>query len=320
VSIVSYGSGRADVRVASFGRVSAAAGHGSGSAGVRWRTLLSGLAVAAALGVAVGYLLWGRASGTDPFAIPPPTEPPGEYLYLDSARVATYLSQVEDGLTSNEALTLSRTDSVGGNVSAGGIGVQGTTQSQRSLQETVTPTDASLFYRFEARLRSHDWLHTVNATPRNFAEFKLALSSLDEGSFVLIHNCRLVLPAYAAAYRAFKQQVPTLPLTLDVAAPSGEKDFELLFPVAFSALANEPSLFSTRLTLVGKIIRQVDDAHPRYVDAETRASFDFDLAHAGSRLRRTPLTGSRSKLERAFSVAVTVNTPGAVILPIAIIK
>lgn len=293
---------------------------GSGSAGVGWRTLLSGLAVAAALGLVVGYLLWGRPSGSDPFAVPPPTEPPGEYLYLDSARVATYLSQVEDGLTSSEALTFSRTDSVGGNVSASGIGLQGTTQSQRSLQETVTPTGASLFYRFEARLHSHDWLHVLNATPRSFAEFRLALSSLDEGSFVLIHNCRLVLPAYAAAYRAFKQQAPSLPLTLDVAAPSGDKDFELLFPVAFSSLANEPSLCSTRLTVVGKIIRQVDAAHPRYIDAATRAAFDFDREHAGSRLRASPLPGPRSKLERAFSVAVTVNTPGAVVLPIAILK
>src|SRR6266851_9058606 len=118
------------------------------------RSLL--IVVAAALGVGIGYLVWGRGGGVDPFATPPPTEPPGEYLYLDSPRVATYLSQVEDGLKSNEVVSLSRTDSLGGSVTAGGIGVQGTTQSQRSLQETVTPTAASLFYTFEARLRAHD--------------------------------------------------------------------------------------------------------------------------------------------------------------------
>jgi hypothetical protein len=288
-----------------------------------WSVSLKSLAVivaVAALGVGLGYVIWGRGGGSDPFATPPPSEPPGEYLYLDSPRVATYLSQVEDGLTSNEKVSLSRTETLGGNVTAGGLGVQGTAQSQRSLEETVTPTAASLFYRFESRLRTHDWLRTLSATPTSFHDFSLGLTSLDEGSFVLIHNCRLVLPAYAAAYRAFKTRIPSLPLTLAVADPSGGKSLELLFPVSFSALANEPSLFSTRLTVLGKIIRQVDSLHPHYVDAVTRAAFDFDLEHGKKPVKQAIGKIPLPTLERKFSTAVTVDAPGAVILPIAIFK
>ncbi len=277
------------------------------------------LLAAVGVGALIGFVIWGRG-GNDPFATPPSTSPPGEYLYLDSPRVATYLSQVEDGLKSSEVLTLSNTNTVGANVSAAGVGLQGTTQSQRSLQETVTPTAASLFYRLEARLLSHDWLHTLNATPIDFRAFRVALASLDEGSFVLIHNCRLVLPAYGLTYPAFGKRIPSLPLTLAVQGPAGKESVELLFPVAFDLLANEPSLFSTRLTVLGKIIRQVDSAHPLYTDVETRAAYDFDLEHTKPARVRSVTDASVPSLERAFSDAVTVDTPGAVILPIAIFK
>lgn len=278
------------------------------------------VAVAVGVGFFAGYLFWGQGDGSDPFATPVSTEPPGEYLYLDSSRVATYLSQLEDGLKSGEIVTLSRNNTIGANATAGGLGLQGTTQSQRSLQETVTPTAASLFYRLEARLRAHDWLQTLSATPVQFTEFRRTLANLDEGSFVLIHNCRLVLPAYADAYRAFKTRIPSLPLTLTVEAPDGSSA-QLLFPVAYNSLANEPSLFSTRLTVLGKIIRQVDAAHPSYIDVETRAAFNFDLEHTR---RAASLHSSASptvsRLEQAFSAAVRVDAPGAVILPIAIFK
>jgi hypothetical protein len=288
----------------------------------RWerKATVAALVICIGIGLLVGYVIWGRGGSTDPFATPASKAPPGEYLYLDSPRVVTYLSQVEDGLKSGERVTLSRTQTAGGSVTAGGIGLQGTAQSQRSLEETVTPTETSLFYRLEARLRDHRWLEKLNATPANFSQFRTALANVDEGSFVEIHNCRLVLPAYAIVYRGLKQRIPTLPLTLTVQAPLGEKNVELLFPVAYSSLANEPSLYSTRLTVLGKVIRQVDEAHPLYIDSETNAAFDFDLEHEKKQLRRAaPQLGVRS-LENAFRAAVTVDAPGTVILPIAIFK
>jgi hypothetical protein len=146
-----------------------------------------------ALGAAGGYFIWGRGGGSDPFATPTSTEPPVEYLYLDSPRIATYLCQIEDGLKSNEVVTLSHTKTAGASASGADLGLQGTIQSHRSLQETVTPTAASLFYRLEARLRDHQWLRTLNATLANFDEYATALASLDEGSFVSLLglDCRM---------------------------------------------------------------------------------------------------------------------------------
>jgi hypothetical protein len=53
-----------------------------------WKPLAAGCVIAG-LGLFAGYMIWGRGGGSNPFAIPPPTAPPGEYLYLDSPRVAT---------------------------------------------------------------------------------------------------------------------------------------------------------------------------------------------------------------------------------------
>jgi hypothetical protein len=279
------------------------------------------LLVGVAAGGYLGHFVWRHGgSGIDPYAPPAATEPPGEYLYLDSPRVATYLSQLEDGLKENEKVTLSHSNTAGANVGTSSVGLHGTVQSQLSLQETVTPTDASLFYRLQARLLAHHWLHSLNATPTDFATFRGGLAFLHEGSFVLIHNCRLVLPAYALPYSKFKQRIPSLPLTLTVQAPSGGNNVELLFPVAFNMLANEPSVYSSRLTVLGKIVRQVDNASPLYVDVETRAAYDSDLEHLKPAVFRSVTDASVERLEGAFSAAVTVDTPGAVILPIAIFK
>jgi hypothetical protein len=278
------------------------------------------LVAAVGVGVFVGYRIWGQRGGSDPFAPPVATQPPGEYLYLDSPRVATYLSQLEDGLKGSELVTLSRSQSASGDVGTGSAGVHGTLQSQLSLQETVTPTAASLYYRLEARLLEHHWLHPLNATPTTFASFSAGLAFLREGSFVLIRNCRLVLPAYARPYYKFRQRIPSLPLTLTVQAPAGKRNVQLLFPIAFNQLANEPSLFSTRLTVLGKIIRQVDGAHPIYIDTETRAAYDYDVQHLKPAVLRSVSRASAKRLETAFSAAVTVDAPGEVILPIAIFK
>src|ERR671934_15272 len=41
---------------------------------------------------------WPSNGSTDIFSAPASKRPPGEYLYLDSTRVAAYLSQLENGL------------------------------------------------------------------------------------------------------------------------------------------------------------------------------------------------------------------------------
>lgn len=275
-------------------------------------------AIAAA--VFLSWLHWGHSNSPgNPFALEGPSEPPGEYLYLDTGRVIAYLSQIQGGIPKDEQLTFSQSQSVSGNLTVGGAGAQGTNQTGTSLQETITSTDASQFNRLEGGLEHHHWLTRLNANgwPDTF---RRNLALLPEGSFVAIRNCRLVLPAYAAAYSAFKERIPSLPLTLTIEAEPPGQNIELLFPISFRALANEPSLFSTQLTVVGKIIRQVTAAHPSYVDVDTRASFAFDIEHSQNELKKKVGHLPVARLENAFSAAVTVDAPGAVILPIAIFK
>ena len=81
--------------------------------------------------------------------------------------------------------------------------------------------------------------------------------------------------------------------------------------------ANEPSLFSTRLTVVGKLVRKVSPGRS-YVDVVTKGAFTHALASHKRLLKRLHLP--LATLTRQFTAAVSVHGPGAVILPIAILK
>jgi hypothetical protein len=288
-----------------------------------------------ALGVAIALaarheLTEGKSSSSnDLFATPASRDPPAEYLYLDPARVSAYLSQIENGLSPNELLTLSRTESA--EASAGGqvVKIGGTLQSTHSLQATVTPTAASLFYRLKGRLRDKHWLTTADVD-KPFSKFRESLfgvegdSSADgvrEGQFVELRNCLLLEPAFARVYsRAaalhLRPRTPALPLSLQVTSSDG-KHVDLLFPVAFSGVANASALFSTRLTVVGKLLRKVSPGR-RYVDVGSKTAFARVLSKHRRLFARLRLP--RDTFTRQFAAAVSVRGPGAVILPIAILK
>jgi hypothetical protein len=290
----------------------------------RPRVSLTGIAAALFL-IAFGAVaaltirhFWPANRSTDIFSVPATRRPPAEYLYLDSTRIATYLSQLENGLSQSELETLSNSTSF--NVSGGGKGLQagGTVQSTRSLQATVTPTAASLFYRLEGRLSERDWLDSDNAAS-DFKHFEAPLLGPDaaqEGQFVELKNCLLTLPAFARVYPKLKPTTPALPLSLRI-DDNHAQHFDLLFPVDYTALANEPSLFGTRLTVVGKLIRKVSPGRS-YTDVVTKTAFSHALATHGALL--TTLRLPSETLLRQFAAAVRVRGPGAVILPIAILK
>ena len=261
---------------------------------------------------------WGHEGSGDFFSAGASSRPPGEYLYLDSVRVSAYLSQLENGLSASELRTLSRTESAEIGTAGSLVKAGGTLQSTHSLQATVTPTAASLFYRLESRLSQRDWLRSVDVDAP-FADFSAPLfgmKAVPEGQFVELKNCLLRLPAFARVYPGLKPKTPALPLTLLVGDEKG-KHAELLFPIAYVALANEPSLFSTRLTVVGKLVRKVSPGRS-YVDVVTKGAFTHALASHKRLLKRLHLP--LATLTRQFTAAVSVHGPGAVILPIAILK
>jgi hypothetical protein len=276
------------------------------------------LIVVGAAGALVIRQHWGRDGGSDFFSAGASNRPPGEYLYLDSVRVSAYLSQLENGLSESELRTLSRTESAEVGTAGALVKAGGTLQSTHSQQATVTPTAASLFYRLESRLTDRGWLRSVDVDAP-FAAFSAPLfgpEAAQEGQFVELKNCLLRLPAFARVYPGLRPKTPALPLTLLVGEVKGDHA-ELLFPIAYAALANEPSLFSTRLTVVGKLVRKVSPGLT-YVDVVTKAAFTHSLASHKRLLKRLHLPPAT--LTRQFTAAVSVHGPGAVILPIAILK
>lgn len=290
----------------------------------KWRYALSALGAGVLVGAVATYFLFGRSSPA-PDLFPRGHEPPVEFLYLDSARVGPYLSQLENGLSNSAERTLNLTYGTSGSVKAGAAEAGGTRQAESSLKETVTATAASLFYRLETELKDGRWLKQLDVDSRTFGQ---SIAQAREGGFVRIENCRLVLPSFARVYPLVEKRLPPLPLSLRVDSPEG--DIDLLFPISYTSLANESSLFSTNLTVVGKVIRQVrlstvrvdrgkgylQKATNPYVDVDSYQSFKQILASRGRRLR---LLGLDVKvLERQFKAATTVRPPGTVILPIAI--
>jgi hypothetical protein len=253
---------------------------------------------------------------------------PEEYLYLDSNRVLAYLSQLENGLPSKVQKTLSNSYAVSFGGKGGPVEAQGTRQAQTSLQETVTPTAASQFYALEQKLKDGGWLAKLNIDSTGFYQ---GMSAVQEGQFVEIKSCVLVLPTFTRVYPLIKKRLPPLPLTLSVPPPLGSlaRPYDLLFPIAYPALANESSLFSTNLTVVGKVIRTVKPAGAvgtlgptteptTYTDAPSDAAFAQSLTSHGAQLKKLDL--KVDVLTRQFIAATTVRGPGAVILPIAILK
>jgi hypothetical protein len=124
-----------------------------------------------------------------------PGIPPPEYAYLDNGRVLAYLGQIEGGLSSGEKRTRSVTDSRTGGVAAGGVELGGSSSSDQSVEETVTPTATSLFYRLLDRLGAKGYLRELNASSPP-AVFANALGRVKEGFFVRIAGCRLRVPTY----------------------------------------------------------------------------------------------------------------------------
>jgi hypothetical protein len=124
-----------------------------------------------------------------------PGIPPPEYAYLDNTRVLAYLAQIEGGLSSSEKRTRKVSDTRTGGVAAGGVELGGSSSRDDSVEETVTPTATSLFYRLLDRLGDKGYLRELNAanSPTAFAR---ALGVVPEGFFVRIAGCKLRVPTY----------------------------------------------------------------------------------------------------------------------------
>jgi hypothetical protein len=92
---------------------------------------------------------------------------------------------------------------------------------------------------------------------------------------------------------------------------------DLLFPIRLANLASEQSLLAGPVTLVGKLVRAVNDQHDEYVDDASFNTWGGPTYQIGLlEHNKTHLSGLWDELD----ADAVVLYPGAVILPIAIYK
>jgi hypothetical protein len=177
-----------------------------------WRSAAAFFAV---LAVVLG-VLWYRSARTQT-VLPSPDTPPAEYLYLDTARVLSYLGQISGGLSASEQRTDSLSDALTAGLKGGDlINVSGSRTHALSVQTVVTPSTSDRFYRLLAVLRDRknsrrptdrkaDWLFTIDGHPEEREVFEKKterkIAKIHEGDFVRIEDAHLFLPPFAAVFR-----------------------------------------------------------------------------------------------------------------------
>ncbi len=345
--------------------------------------------------MAVGAIWWFTGGSGTSALTQDPGIPPPDYVYLDNARVVSYLGQIEGGLSEKETQTEQLTQNRNAGVAASGFQIGGSSGQSSTLERVVTPNASARFYRLLDRLRAHDYLRTIDASAPPEALVR-AFGTVPEGTFVTLRNCRLRLPTYvqleqllrtskgrvsadealqeaqqarpplaqnammfalvaagrikgfgivgepsvvmskaqraqivaakhqlAVAARKFVRTVgpgARVPLSTCNGKASGRpRGVDLLVPIRLNQLSPEKSLLAGPVTVVGKIVRAVRRPADAYVDDASLALFDGPVTAVDEASSGT-LTESSGALLRELDADVTVLSPGAVILPIAIYK
>jgi hypothetical protein len=124
-----------------------------------------------------------------------PGVPPPDYAYLDTARVALYLGQLQGGLARSEHLSEQLTQGRNAGLSAGGVALGGSAGSSASRERVVTPTATARFYQLLDLLDHDGYLHRidVSAPPKMLVQ---KFAQVPEGTFVQLRRCRLRIPSY----------------------------------------------------------------------------------------------------------------------------
>lgn len=169
------------------------------------RLTIIGAALLGAAAVGLAWWLFGGAGGGTAVALEPdPGIAPPDYVYLDEARVVSYLGQIQGGLATSDKVTEQVSRSGGANAGAAGVGLSASLAQSASLERVVTPTAAARFYGLLALLRSRGYLRTIDAGEppqalvRDFAK-------IPEGTFVRLRDCQLRLPSYIQIDQLIRQ-------------------------------------------------------------------------------------------------------------------
>ena len=271
----------------------------------------------------IGGVLIGRDS-MDEGDFRPSVPPNGaaEFLYLDAARVATYLAQVEGGQSESEKLTRKLTANLNAKLSVKELGELGASKASELFTErTLKPTAASSFFALEKRLDEADMIKEMR--PRYFED---DVERLAEGRFVKFQTSGLLSPNYLSAYLAvahagtldaifpnsserqaaakkFFESVGVTPRAVFALRPyektakglvprgSPRQEFVYLLPVITPLLSAERSLLKYgggRFTVLGKMVRRFPEPanrhSPAYIDSATRETWEQAVKRAPKEL------------------------------------
>jgi hypothetical protein len=198
----------------------------------RWKRIIGWGAATVVLVVLVGLFAFGVLA---PFESDPeePQEAavPAEFLYLDTARVLSYLAQMQGGATSSEQLSHRQTTSLTAKLAVKGLLEAGATSETEDLtQRVVTPTAASSFIelldvlKHEGEVRSLE-LEEIKRPPEeedgSKKEEEEGKRPIKEGEFVLFKTDAMKAPIYVNAYLAVHQSS-----TLSALFPMPSKNHE----------------------------------------------------------------------------------------------
>jgi hypothetical protein len=227
-------------------------------------TFGAGLLVGAAV-VVGAWALGDTAAGdlADDPGIPPP-----EYAYLDNPRVLAYLAQIEGGLSTSEKRTRQVESGGSGSVSAGGVEVGAMSNRGEFVEQVVTPTATTRFYRLLDRLRAKDYLRELDAAAAP-AEIGSALQPVAEGEFIRIRNCRLWTPTYAALLRQIRgaRATPTADEVFGGAGSSMLRREETEAAARNAANPRQAALGPALLAVPPTLVRAWPSAARRYAGA-----------------------------------------------------
>lgn len=128
---------------------------------------------------------------------------PREYMYLDSARVNSYLGQVNGGEVESESLQETTSSDTKTSVEGDTVGAAISSGEQLVKSFVVTKSEADRFAGLLSALeakRSGQWLTTLNV--RKWCELTQGLNgrTAPDGSMVLIQNVTLRVPPFMSAY------------------------------------------------------------------------------------------------------------------------
>jgi hypothetical protein len=316
-----------------------------------WPFVLTGV-IAAAIAVVWVEVVEDDGGGSDTTDEFVSVLPPSEFLYLDGDKVLTYLSELEGGERGPVVKIAKEVKELKGELGTSGFSVGATSQHESSAESTLVRTEAAgLGLLLDA-------LNDDTEEGVEYESVQLnqpgSLEQLKEGELVRFVTHWLTAPGYIRPYvvvhsaATFGALFPHPRITFAVVPPEQvERPPMIMLPLEFRGLTSERSLLEKdsdgytggRVVVYGKVARVFREEHTPcrvgivcgvYTDFATREVWKSPIEQASNYViehvshncvsRATEEVSGRECFLAELEHQTELSAPGAVIVPIAILK